>query len=374
MIQIDDDSDNITFLLKVFEKMKDPTVLNNILQVYHDEYQFVSASKLIHQYENDPLFEELDPKLILDIEFNAFSLADDQAITKLLQMISKLKGRVNEETIWRYKGIITLMQKDYDNFFLIARGFENFTYKNFASKLQIVSDTIHEEKDMPEYYIDALFAVELFHQGLFQPAKVLALKVMSENSKYILPYQILAYSNFLTNSRSAAISYLEVLLDLDKDSTEKYFMLLGVAQYRNKDYEQSIYRLSQVTNNKYRLDKERYLALDYQALHQTQKLLSSREKILGYPNLRESDFYNYFYSVIFEPYQQGGKYELYNANKNLYEKYLTLCSQKYQKSDEHICKYGEIGRMMVEGKNATFEDALISLVQEYPQGYLYHLL
>ncbi|MBQ7074374.1 hypothetical protein IJM86_05000 [bacterium] len=126
----------------------------------------------------------------------------------------------------RYKGIISIMQKEYQNFFIIAKGFENPYHQAFASKLQVVSDTIHDEKDMPEYYIDALYAVELFHQGFFQPAKVLALKVMTENNKYILPYQILAYANFLTNSWSAAISYLEILRELDPTLTEKYCMIL----------------------------------------------------------------------------------------------------------------------------------------------------
>ena len=368
------ESDNINFLLKVFEKNKDPKILNNILQLYYDEYQFISASQLLHQRENDPIYNQLKPELILSIEFNSFSLADDKAITKLLQVLYKVKDRISEETMRRYKGIISIMQKEYQNFFIIAKGFENPYHQAFASKLQVVSDTIHDEKDMPEYYIDALYAVELFHQGFFQPAKVLALKVMTENNKYILPYQILAYANFLTNSWSAAISYLEILRELDPTLTEKYCMILWVAHYRNKDYNQSILELSQVQNPKYLLDKERYLALNYKTLHQKKKLLESWEKILWYPNLRASDFYSYFYSVIFEPYQQNEKYDLYIENRKLYEKYLIVCKQKLAQSEQHLCQYGEIGKMMVEGKNDSFEKNLKELVKKTPQGYLYHLL
>jgi hypothetical protein len=61
---------------------------------------------------------------------------------------------------------------------------------------------------------------------LFQPAKVLALYSLQQNSSYILPYQVLAYANFLTNSWDTSIEYLKKLVDLDPNNAEKYRFLM----------------------------------------------------------------------------------------------------------------------------------------------------
>ena len=84
---------------------------------------------------------------------------------------------------------------------------------------------------MPDYYFDTLVSLELFNQWFFQPAKVLALSSLTKNSGYILPYQILAYANFLTNSRDTSIEYLKKLVDLDPNNAEKYQFLMWVAYY-----------------------------------------------------------------------------------------------------------------------------------------------
>jgi hypothetical protein len=43
-----------------------------------------------------------------------------------------------------------------------------------------------------------------------------------QNKDYILPYQILAYSNFLTNNREKAIENFYTLISLDIGNKNKY--------------------------------------------------------------------------------------------------------------------------------------------------------
>ena len=368
------DNDDIAFLHKAYSHTKDTQSMNNIVQLYIDQYQFVAAKNFINSLKDDPISKQLSWELKLLIEFNTFSLADDNAFAKLQLMLDSIRGTVPEETLLRYQSILFLMEKDYDHFFKIAQRYQNADHQNFRLKLEYVYDTIKKEQDMPLYYIDALFWVELFQQWFFQAAKIIALDVMSKNDKYILPYQILAYANFLTNAWSASISYLNILLEIDPALTEKYTMLLWIAYYRNKEYEKSVLQLSQIQNSKYLLDKERYLALNYLALWQKQKLTNSRERILGYRNLKPSDFYHYFYHTFFKSYQEDKKYEIYNENRKLADKYITLCYQTFKWEQVSLCKYGELGRNLAQGKKLYFGDELKSLVREYPQGYLYHLL
>jgi hypothetical protein len=55
---------------------------------------------------------------------------------------------------------------------------------------------------------------------------VLALYSLQQNANYILPYQVLAYANFLTNSRDTSVEYLKKLVDLDPNNAEKYRFLM----------------------------------------------------------------------------------------------------------------------------------------------------
>jgi hypothetical protein len=55
---------------------------------------------------------------------------------------------------------------------------------------------------------------------------VLALYSLQQNSSYILPYQVLAYANFLTNSWDTSVEYLKKLVDLDPNNAEKYRFLM----------------------------------------------------------------------------------------------------------------------------------------------------
>lgn len=227
---------------------------------------------------------------------------------------------------------------------------------------------------MPEYYFDTLVALELFNQWLFQPAKVLALYWLQQNSEYILPYQILAYANFLTNSRDTSIEYLKKLVDLDPNNAEKYQFLMWVSYYRNEKYEQSVIMLSMIKNEKLRLDAERYLINDYLLLDQKNKLILSRNKMLWYDNLVASDFYTYFYEVFYRPYSEWSQYQLYAIDTDLAEKMIRLCAVRLPKEENAVCNYGSIGKNIALWKFEWLEQSLLNLATEYPQWYLYHAL
>jgi hypothetical protein len=62
----------------------------------------------------------------------------------------------------------------------------------------------------------------MMKNGYFSIANKLAVDSILENNKYILPYQVLAYSNFLTNNREKAIENFYELSSLDIENKDKY--------------------------------------------------------------------------------------------------------------------------------------------------------
>ncbi|MDR2541804.1 MAG: hypothetical protein LBD11_08995 [Candidatus Peribacteria bacterium] len=368
-------SDNVEFLQNVFEKTRDPQIITPTLQAMVDVYQFILAKQFIEKLTPEEL-KNVDPVLHLQISFNSFPLSSTSAFSSLETLVESYKqtNKINADQANRYKGILALMQRKYDNFFQLSAQFQNASYKQFANKISSLQKQINQQEDMPSYYFDALVSVELFQQGFFQPAKILALYAHSKEGKYILPYQVLAYANFLTASREASVEYLTTLSSLDPTSQEKYTFLIGIAYYRNEQYETSVMKLSQVQKAEFRLDVARYLTLNYSHLQQTSKLVSTRQKLLGYAELKPADFFNYFYNVFFAPYIQGKEFTLYQQNPELAQNYLIVCTSILPTQDTAICEYGKVGLSLVTKNSFGVEESLLKLIKTSPQGYLYHAL
>ncbi len=369
------ESENDEFLQKVFEKTRDTDVMNLIVENYLNEYQFIKAKNFI---ENLPetYHNELKPMLNLRVAFNSFPLTSKTITENLVSLVQEYvsKDAISQDDKNRYLWIISLIDRDYDKFFEISVWFTTEKHKAFASKLQWYKDQIEKQMWMPEYYFDTLVSLELFNQWLFQPAKVLALYSLQQNSNYILPYQVLAYANFLTNSWDTSIEYFKKLEDLDSNNAEKYRFLMWVASYRNWKYEQSVVMLSMVKDESLRLDTQRYLINDYLKLNQKNKLISSRNKLLWYENLVASDFYTYFYETFFHPYSQWEEFQLYAFDTELANKMLRVCTITLQNEERAVCTYGTIGRNIALWQFDGMEQYLLNLVSEYPQWYLYQAL
>lgn len=369
------ESENDEFLQEVFRKTKNYDAMNLIVETYLSEYQFVKAKKFIESLpESDA--EYLDPLLNLQVLFNSFALTSKTTDSTLENIVENYKSKnliSVEDRLW-YLWVIALMQQNYNRFFEIANNFTLDKHKNFAAKLQWYKDQIAKQMWMPDYYFDTLVALELFNQWFFQPAKVLALYSLQQNQNYILPYQILAYANFLTNSRDTSIEYLKKLIDIDPNNAEKYRFLMWIAYYWDEKYEQSVVMLSLVKNEKLRTDAERYLIRNYIHLDQKTRLISIWNKILWYDNLVASDFYTYFYEAFYRPFSEWEHYQVYAYDGELANKMIRVCSMKLPEEEKAVCNYWSIGKNIALWQFEWLEENLLKLAKEYPQWYLYHAL
>lgn len=234
-------------LLQYFEKTKDPNLITPIVSAMLAQYRFISAKQFIQSlHPTQKAF--LDPHLDLQVAFNAFQLSSPSVVADLQALLNHYAAMqvLSPEQLRRYQGIVLLMQGEYSSFLAQAEQWTTPAYRNFADTIKRLKTQVEQPGDQPAYYLDALVAVELFNQGFFYPAKVLALRALSQNVRYILPYQVLAYANFFTSSREAAIEYLSALKSLDEGKSEKYAFLMGVAYYRNQSYEASVLQLHQI--------------------------------------------------------------------------------------------------------------------------------
>ena len=369
------ESENDEFLQKLFQKTKDEEVMNLIIENYLNEYQFVNAKKFIENLPQD-YADKVKPSLNLRVAFNSFPLTSKNISESLKSTVQNYlsKGEISDEDANRYLWVVALMNHNYDYYFSIASWFTSEKYVSFTAKIQWYKDQISKQMWMPDYYFDTLVSLELFNQWLFQPAKVVALSSLQKNTNYILPYQVLAYANFLTNSRDTSIEYLKKLVDLDPNNAEKYRFLMWVAYYWDEKYEQSIVMLSMIKSEHLRLDTQRYLIKDYLKLDQKTKLISIRNKLLWYENLVASDFYTYFYEAFYHPFSEWLPYQIYAFDTELANKMIRVCSMKLSEEEKAVCNYWIIGKNIASWQFDWLEESLLKLANDYPQWYLYQAL
>lgn len=158
-------------------------------------------------------------------------------------------------------------------------------------------------------------------------AKRLALYAVMQNPDYVLPYQVLAYSNFLSNNRDVAAEYFLKLASFDKVNSDNYLFLVGASYYWQGDYEQSLLYLTQVTNPQLQTDVYRYELLSYVAMGDNDNAVRIWQKLLGQQDLQAADFQLFFSIFYYQPYVNGQPFTLVHENGQLATFYTDACAR-----------------------------------------------
>ncbi|NOZ44052.1 MAG: hypothetical protein GXP45_02745 [bacterium] len=87
--------------------------------------------------------------------------------------------------------------------------------------------------------------------------------------------------------------------------------------------------------------------MDYLALHDQNNALGIRRKLLGQSKLQKSDFYNFYYNVLYKPFINGKDYKLYKADPSLTTEYVSRCENDLIKNDKDVCMYGHAGLLFI---------------------------
>ena len=247
-------------------------------------------------------------------------------------------------------------------------------YEQIIWKINENINKISSQKDIPSYYQDSLIALTLLKNWYFSISQKIALNVMLKNDKYILPYQILAYSHFLTNEWEKAIDYFLKLTTIDTDNWNNYKFLIWVSYYRLGKYEQSVIYLSQIKNSDFDTDIYRYLVLNYIQWKDTQKMLETWKKILWQNNLIKSDFYLFFYNTFYKPLSNWEDFKFYKDNIELANLRINKCFETIPENEQDICIYANAWIDIVNWNREQAKSKLMILTQSYNQSYLFHAL
>jgi len=366
---------NIDLLEKIYSKTKSKDVLKILVDKLLIDYQFEKAKSYI--WNMDILKNStVDAKSYFYTQINTLSITDPHSMNKFMSFVDQMKYKslVSSDDYLFYQWLAKVWSKDYFWANDVFKQIQSPVYKNFVSQINDSIIKFNNQKWVPSYYKDSLIALVLMKNWYFSIANKLAVDSILQNRDYILPYQVLAYSNFLTNNREKAIENFYVLNSLDIENQDKYNFYIWVSQYWLGDSSKSILTLSQLTNNsKYKTDAYRYLLLNYTKLQDEEKMIQVWQRLLWQSSLKESDFKTFYDIIFYQPFSKNLKHNIYKKYKQISYDYVSTCYEIFGQTND-TCLYWEVWLDIANNTLEDVENNLLYLAEKYPQSHIFQAL
>lgn len=369
---------NIQSLIDSYSKTNDKTILPWLVKKLVKNYQFDEAYNYFNMMDSTE--QKSDPNLHLYLLLNqsSINISSPESIQSITPILNQYKSEwlISDQENKFYQALIQIRYGKYDWTSALLTANTDPDLQSFIQSFKKAKSDFSTAKDVPSYYLDWLVSLSLMKNGYFSIAKKIALKALDQNDKYSLPYQVLAYTNFLTNNTEVAADYFLKLAEFDQANKDSYKFFIWVSYFRANKYSESVLYLSQVTDKKVLTDTYRYLTLAYENLWDNDNISRYQQKLLGQSDIDKSDFYTYFHQTSFWPYSQWKQFNLYNINQQLYVLFMQKCElSNFQNTEKDVCNYGKIWFDLIQNTlDSTDEETILTLANNYSQWYLYQIL
>ncbi len=365
----------------LYQKNKNADLLQPLIEKFLHYYQFDKANQyldLLVQEQGGYSSLVLDPKKVLYARFNDSRISIDNVngLNTLFMLVDDYasQSKITADDQLFYKWLQSLRWYAYSGASYSFSKITDARYNDFKASYGAALSNFVRIKNPPLYYRDGLVSLTLLKNWYFVFAKRLALHSLQKDTSYILPYQVLAYANFLTQNWEASIDYFLKLADFDSANAPLYKFLIGVSYYWHGDYEQSILYLSQITAPALQTDVYRYMLLWYIQGEDTTNMVRMWQNLLGQSDLQASDFSSFFYHLFYLPFRTGKPFQLYFDTPQLALLYHDACTTIFTGDKSDICLYGEVWLQLAKQNLSWIGDKLLSLAGKYRQSTVFHLV
>jgi hypothetical protein len=302
---------DIDLLIKAYNKNQAPEILPPLITKLLRVYQFEEANKYLTLYLNSLSMDQIS---LVSSQAIFYTLLNTPSIINNLdvkrgQIIDFIMQQRQERLITEsdkifYETLLEITTGNVMPLITAIRTINDPLYANIKKDLLDNYRIYTSIPQQPRYYLRALVALTLMKHGYFKIAEQLALSALIDNKNYLLPYQILAYSHFVTNERTPAREYLFRLVDLDQTNERSYKFMIGITFFWQQNYTQALLYFSQVKQSEFMLDTIRYKILSYHELNDNRNLVTTMRELLNTKQADALDLLQLFELLFFEPYQQ----------------------------------------------------------------------
>ncbi|PID34976.1 MAG: hypothetical protein CR971_00455 [candidate division SR1 bacterium] len=368
--------EHIKNLEQLYKEKKKNSDLKKLIQELVKNYEFNDARKYLESLSIDKNML-VHPQLYIYTYFNIldlYSVAKVDEFKRKLQTMQEYQ-LISDQDVNFYNGLLLIAEKKYAKANTTWKSVTDKKYTPLIHSIHTIQEKIAKKRDIPLYYQDALVGLEMLKNGYFSLAKYLATSSFEQNKKYILPYQVLAYSAFLTSDLHEAIEYFQKLTKIDPAKHNSYKYMMGISYYWLGDYPNAILHLSQLKNSPtLRTNVLRYLILGYKNIKDHKRTLEIYQELLAEKKLIDGDFVDFFTFIFVVPYEKTGKINIDEYSFELASSYIQSCKNN-QHIDKNICLLGEIGLQVAKNQwTPELLDQLKKLVTVYNQNFTLQLL
>lgn len=369
--------EKIVILEQLFAQQKNLDVIKMLIDAYMLNNQYDKAKKLYNSLP-ERIQSYLDPWILFKIGVNSFSQTNETEYSSLKRLLGQFHQDwifSNEEYLY-YQVAFELIDGEYETAQIDMQGLSWTKYQDFADAIQSAFAQYESLKDVPDYYKDGLVAYQLMNQWFLAWSKKIAIRIVNEHSDYILPYQILANVDFLTEKWNSASRYFHQLLELDPQEKSSYLYYLGICYYHLEDYSNAVLYLAQITDQDIMIDSDRYLVLSYIKLWENTRVFAGWQRLLWYKTIKPADYYSFFEEAFWKPYRKWKTSSYLEKNSKIVQDYLTSCPLNLKGDDAQICTYWQLGLFALENSliNADLQLQLSRFARKYAKPEFFQYL
>ncbi len=364
-------------LQREYQQTRDPSTAIKLLTQLTQHYNYKEAYSIFQELSNSTI-KSMDPYLVMRILFNSqlvdYQTKDLNTINNMIAEFSANSLISQQDTQW-YHSILLLLEWKKEEFIAqlpIYTENNNSDLAYFTKDLRQKIAQSTQWNDIPQEYSDGMIALGLFQYGYPYVAEEFSLRILQNHPNYILPKQILAYSNMILHNWRSSQSYFLQLIEQDPGNESSYQFFAGICAYRLWEYTDAVLYLDQIPQEKRSSDNIRYKLLSYLALKDRKNVAKSFQSLLDSDDIKNSDIILAREQMVFLPYLTNQSYDILINNKNLLDYYSTVCEGK--NIDKTICDIGKLADSVVRNTIVFSENQLKDLVRSFPKSYIYVLL
>lgn len=361
-----------------YKTTQDPELGRELIGKLVQEFEFTKAYTLLNTLDSATI-KTIDPHVIMRVLFNSELIVErTQNLTYIENMIEEFRIAwtldVNEAQ--RYKALLLLSQYKIDEFVWLLPVFDESSSSIIKPLVTNIRQKIWQStqgNDIPSVYKDWLIALWVFQYGYPYLAQQLSFRILAQQPTYILPIQILAYSNMILKERSQAQSYFLQLMTTDPNNIGNYQFFAGVCSYWMSKYTDAILYLNQISANTSNTDILRYKILSYIAIQDRKNATSVMRFMINQETLNDADMLFAWEEIIFKPYISQSTYHIFENDNAIVDIYLNRCLNSTA-FNPLVC---EIWTIAANIKNNTLPNSITqinSIINQYPRSYMYYIL
>jgi len=358
----------------LYKKSNNELLLPSLFELALDMRRFDEALVYLLELQNTWWWEEVVIQEYIYALYNSAQL-DFGTLNALKKVADEYlqEGYITPDDHNLYYSLITFVRWDMVNYEMFMSKLQDTDYADRYTRYQWAKQKTQNYVDVPEYYLQWLVAIGIFQEWWYRIVQKSARSLISQDSTYLLGYQLDAYASVMLWDRVQAYESLSYLSRNDIPNKELYAYLQWVSLYYQERYPDAILALQQLQDQWSNKDVLRYRLLSYSKMSDTLWVTKSIRLMTQQSDLT---IYDYFW-IFDELFYSNDRSQSLSYVDGLYTQLQDIFGRCYDDmldEEMYVCLYGKWWLYLVMDDTQKAYQYLQRVTQRYPQPELYEHL